>query len=147
MYTASLDGTIKLWDYAEAAVQQTWNVGEEIEDMVLPNRQLAVLSCRRRAGVAGRLMIYSFTQKKLLDRTVKLSVPGRLVCSPDGAHIVTLDKNSVVVLSLAHPNVKPMTMHHTKALTVRLLLRTIPRTIPKAITGTIPSPRARCPLL
>ena len=120
IYTASLDGTIKLWEYAEGTVQQTWIVGEGIEEMVLPSRQAALLVCRSKAGGAARVHTYSFQQRKILsERAVKLSAPGPLVGSPNSAFAATIDRNSVIVICLNQPNAKPLTLHHTKPITVR----------------------------
>ena len=44
---------------------------------------------------------------------------GALQVSPGGAYVATFDKHSLHIWATRHAERKPLTLHHTKALTVR----------------------------
>ena len=50
----------------------------------------------------------------------------RLQVSPGGAYVATYDKHSLHIWATRHADCKPLTLHHTKAFTVRALPCTCP---------------------
>jgi hypothetical protein len=142
IYTASLDGTIRLWQYETGQVDHTWNVDLPIESMVLPTRNKAALSIHWLPRGTGRLILFDMAEKQhtvtaeadvsaknpsheaQMRRTVmyKLDKPAQLEMSPDRNFVATVDGRRVIVACLKYGKYKLLTMLHTRALTVRFFL-------------------------
>eukprot|EP00897_Mesotaenium_endlicherianum_P009189 jgi/Mesen1/8299/ME000451S07507 len=145
-WTASLDGTVRLWDYATCALMRTVSIGFRIESMALPalrqespdggeqaRHLLAYLSVwwtkgsAKEGGVeqSGRVIVVNLINgQRIKGHLSKTLAPRRLVVSPKGGLVGQTDKHKAYVWRTdgAPPDtagaIPCSRLHHTKPLWV-----------------------------
>ena len=126
--TASLDGTVRLWNAQDGSPGAVLTAPGPVESMVIPGgrsahgRDVIFLSCWQRvnasntnakaansadapsnetaAGAGGRVHAFSLGKGKSVDKLLKTQSPPRLTCSPNGTFLGTWDKHTVIVWPL-----------------------------------------------
>ncbi|KAK9813012.1 hypothetical protein WJX72_007479 [[Myrmecia] bisecta] len=122
VYSTSLDGTLRLWDYSNGRLLKTYDVKLPCRSMAVPKHgRLLFLSADWNQGQSGRILHFDMHRGALQpvprDRMIKLRSATPLVVSPQGSYVVTYDVRRLVVWSSAHPEKPPLSLHHTKTLT------------------------------
>jgi hypothetical protein len=134
IYSASLDGTIALWDLQDGSLVQRYTVGEPIESMVVvpspsgqspasPGRSsggagLAFLTTHWRDQQTGRVACFDLSGAgRLHGERAKVSAPRQLAASASGRHVALVERHSVMVWATTRFCKRPLTLHHTRALT------------------------------
>ncbi|KAF9292637.1 hypothetical protein BGZ68_000041 [Mortierella alpina] len=124
LYSGSLDGTIKLWDFNDAILLKTFEVGVPITHMVMheniPNdvyltttkkstKRFHQYQARKAGGLRAKensvLLRYSFKSlRKRLVRLLKSRVCGGLAISSDGEYLVMAGRYKLHVIHIAAGN-------------------------------------------
>ncbi|KAF9936435.1 hypothetical protein BGZ67_002382 [Mortierella alpina] len=124
LYSGSLDGTIKLWDFNDAILLKTFEVGVPITHMVMhesiPNdvyltttkkstKRFHQYQARKSGGLRAKensvLLRYSFKSlRKRLVRLLKSRVCGGLAISSDGEYLVMAGRYKLHVIHIAAGN-------------------------------------------
>ncbi|KFH63820.1 hypothetical protein MVEG_10513 [Podila verticillata NRRL 6337] len=124
LYSASLDGTIKLWDFNDAVLLKTFEVGVPITHMVMhesiPNdvyltstkkstKRFHQYQAKKYGGLRAKensiLFRYSLkASKKRLVRLLKTKVCGGLAISSDGEYVVMAARYKLHVVHIAPGN-------------------------------------------
>ncbi|KAG0370671.1 WD40-repeat-containing domain protein [Gamsiella multidivaricata] len=124
LYSASLDGTIKLWDFNDAVLLKTFDIGFPITHMVMhenmPNdvylattkkstKRFHQYQARKSGGLRAKensvLLRYSFkSSRKRLIRLLKTRACGGLAISSDGEYLVMAGRYKLHVIHIAAGN-------------------------------------------
>lgn len=125
VYTSSIDGSIRLWDYEARKCVRVLSVREAIQHVVINARlDVAYLSIHWREGASGRVLAYDLLAGKAGRTAMKTRSPAPVVCSAAGGLVATHDRHSLFVWRAGHEILQPLNLHHTKPYTVSGLLQT-----------------------
>ncbi|GAX72998.1 hypothetical protein CEUSTIGMA_g450.t1 [Chlamydomonas eustigma] len=125
VYSASKDGSIKLWDYTTQECIKTLSVRETVRGMVFSSDLPVVyLSIDWRDGAAGRVITYDLLKGKAGRTAMKTSRSRPLSCcgtctgtNRAQTFAATFDKHSLFVWRVGEEIHQPLNLHHTKPYT------------------------------
>eukprot|EP00193_Tetraselmis_chui_P016806 CAMPEP_0177794212 /NCGR_PEP_ID=MMETSP0491_2-20121128/25517_1 /TAXON_ID=63592 /ORGANISM="Tetraselmis chuii, Strain PLY429" /LENGTH=807 /DNA_ID=CAMNT_0019316837 /DNA_START=58 /DNA_END=2481 /DNA_ORIENTATION=+ len=122
VYSASLDGTVKLWDLHEGVVLKSITVGAPVASLVVPSAgSVAFVTCDWRSASAGRVYRLDLKSGKPLEANTKVSKANRLATSADGTLVSTFDRHTLFVWKTHQAHMDPLALHHTKRFTCSAL--------------------------
>ncbi|CAL8472222.1 g11764 [Coccomyxa elongata] len=119
VYSASIDGTVRLWDIKEGTLLKTFTVGAPIKSMVVPSVGMhAFLSVAHAGGQKhGRVLSLNLATGSLEKHVHRTSAARPLTVSPGGSYVATFDKHTLLIWSTKEAEKRPLALHHTKAFT------------------------------
>ncbi|KAG1668638.1 hypothetical protein FOA52_002492 [Chlamydomonas sp. UWO 241] len=121
VYTASKDGTIRLWDYHTRECIKTLHVREAVRGMVFcEDLPIAYLSINWKDGSSGRIITFDLEKGRAGRTAMKTSAARTLVAAGGGAartFVATSDRHTLFVWRTGEEMTQPLVLHHTKPYT------------------------------
>ncbi|KAK9812065.1 hypothetical protein WJX73_002618 [Symbiochloris irregularis] len=117
IYTASRDGTIILWDYAEGEIAKRYDVGFPVIHMVVPGRgKFAVLTLDV-GGPVSRVRHFNLAAGSLFENAPRYDGLPPLTVSRSGKTVATFVRRTTHVWCPMQPKKPFLHIHATKAIT------------------------------
>ncbi|KAK9827341.1 hypothetical protein WJX81_007552 [Elliptochloris bilobata] len=117
VWTASLDGTLRLWDFLEGTELKSYDFGDAIVSLALALQgRRAFVALRWGEGRAGRVAGLDLVTGRMLPGKLATHNPGAVVVSGKGNYVATVDRHSLHVWSAERPEQR-IVLHTTKRLT------------------------------
>ncbi|KAL0020828.1 hypothetical protein WJX79_004301 [Trebouxia sp. C0005] len=118
VYTASMDGTVKHWNFMSGQLLKSMTVGDPVASMVIPVGSIfAYLQCDWQAEQAGKMLFLDLTLGTLARYSLKLHFPSKFVVSQSGRFVATFFQHTVFVYSTERPALAPLKLYHTRVFT------------------------------
>ncbi|MEW5307752.1 MAG: hypothetical protein WDW36_010128 [Sanguina aurantia] len=117
VYSASLDGTLRLWDFSTSSCLQVLPVNEAVHSLVIHEKHnVAYLSVDMKEK-GGRVLAYSLSQGRSGVTAMKTRSPTPLALGSSGAFAATIDRHSLYVFRAGVDVTQPLNLHHTQPYT------------------------------
>uniref|UniRef100_A0A061SNK5 NET1-associated nuclear protein 1 (U3 small nucleolar RNA-associated protein 17) n=1 Tax=Tetraselmis sp. GSL018 TaxID=582737 RepID=A0A061SNK5_9CHLO len=118
IYTASLDGTIKLWQFEDGNLANSLEVGQPVKKLVIPQKSnVAYIVCGSPGESNSKICTVSLKDLKLMSFTKAVDGTPEIEPSSVGNLVASFSKRRVFAWKTSTPLCNMLSLNHTKTIT------------------------------